>query len=257
MRDEETVAALIERIVARARIPGRARRDELRRELWTHFEEANRSPDGAREAVRRFGADAPVGAALRDVYRWDYALWYLAKIGASIVASIAAALLIQVVVNLRVELRAEAWRLAPGFSRAAGMSVAVVLGLITVWEAARPPFRRARAAVAVGAYAAVCVAVRVLFLTGAGGLITATMLVGIGHLCSRLDRWPPRLLALVGAFAAAFYVNHVRLSVAFGPGRALIAGAILGAVWSSTVVILRRVDRAFAGVFEPAQRQEI
>jgi hypothetical protein len=256
MSDDEA-AALIERIVACARIPGRARRDELRRELWTHFEEAKSSPDAAREAVRRFGAEAQVSAALRDVYRWDYAVWYFAKIAASIVASIAAALLIQVVVNLRVELQAEVWRLAPGFSRAAGMSVAVVLGLITGWEAVRPPFRRARAAVAIGAYAAICLAVRVLFLTGAGGLIQATILVGIGHLCSRLDRWPQRLAALVGAFAAALYVNHLLLSVRFGPSRALIAGAILCAVWSSTVVILHHVDRAFARVFDPAQRQGV
>src|ERR1700724_2298584 len=96
------------------------------------------------------------------INRMEYAIWYLAKIAASMVASIAAALLIQVLVNLRVELQAEVWRLAPGFSRAAGMSVAVVLGLISVWEAARRPFNRSRAVIAIGAYAAVCVVVRVL-----------------------------------------------------------------------------------------------
>lgn len=251
MREDDDVAALIERIVARARIPGRARREDLRRELWTHFEEVSSSRDATCEAVRRFGTEALIGGSLRDVYRWDYALWYLAKVAASIVASIAAALLIQVAVNLRLELQAEAWRLAPGFSRAAGMSVAVVLGLITMWEAARPPFNRSRAAVAIAAYASLCVIVRVLFLGGAGALVTATILVGIGFLCSKLERWPPRLLALVGAFAAALYVNHVLLSVAFGPSRALIAGTILGAVWSSTVAILSRLDRAFGSIFEP------
>jgi len=187
----------------------------------------------------------------------EYAIWYFAKIAASIVVSIAAALLIQVLVNLRVELQAEVWRLAPGFSRAAGMSVAVVLGLIAVWEASRRPFNRGRAAIAIGAYAVVCLMVRALLLSGAGALTTATALVAIGNLCSKLERWPSRLLMLVGAFAAALYVNHALLNVAFGPSRALMAGAILGAVWSSTVVILNGVDRAFESIFGPAMEPGI
>jgi hypothetical protein len=251
MGDQEAVGALIERIIARARIPGAAQRDDLRRELWTHFEEASDSADSTREAVRRFGAETEVGQSLRDIYRWDYALWYFAKIAAAIVASTGAALLIQVLANLRVELQAEAFRLAPGFLRASGMSVAVVLGLVTLWEAARRPFSRSRAAVAVSAYVAICLVVRFLFLNGVGALITATVLVGIGYVCSKLERWPSRLFVLVGAFAAALYVNHAFLSVAFGPRRALIAGAILGAVWSSTFAILNRVDRAFGSVIEP------
>src|SRR5437764_12896509 len=105
MRDENTIAALIELIVVRARIPSRARRDDLRRELWTHFEEASDSPDAIDDVIRRFGAEAPIAESLREVYRWDYALWYLAKIAAAIVASVAAALLIEVMVNLRVQLQ--------------------------------------------------------------------------------------------------------------------------------------------------------
>jgi hypothetical protein len=254
--DDGAIAALIERIVVRSRIPGRAQRDDLRRELATHFEEASRSPEAA-EAVRRFGAESLVGESLRHVYRWDYAGWYVAKVAATLAASIAAALLIQVVVNLRVERQTDVWRFAPGFSRAVGVSVVVVLGLVAVSEASRQPFHRARAAMAVGAYAAVCLVVRLFFLPAAGGLITATILVGIGHLCSRLDRWPPRLLVLVSTFALALYVNHLLLSVAFGPIRALIAGAILGAVWSSSVVILHHIDSAFARRFEPARTHEI
>jgi len=251
VHDHGDVAALIERLVAQARIPGRARRDDLRRELWTHFEEAGTSP----EAVRQFGEEASIAGSLRQVYRWDYACWYLAKIAASIVASIGAALLIEVLVHLRVELQAEILRLAPGFSRAAGMSVAVVLGVISVWEAARRPVNRSRAVAAIGAYAVVCVVVRVLFLTGFGALITATTLVGIGYLCSRLERWGARFVALVGAFAAALYLNHLLLSVTFGASRALMAGAVLGAVWSSTVAILNRIDRTFGRIVEPAPRE--
>jgi len=45
-------------------------------------------------------------------------------------------------------------------------------------------------------------------------------------------------------------MNHLFLNVAFGLSRALMAGAILGAVWASTVVILNHVDRAFARMFD-------
>ena len=152
---------------------------------------------------------------------------------------------------------ADAWQLAPGFSRGAGMSVAVVLGLIAAWEVARPPFSRSRAAIAMSSYAAVCVMVRVLFTTGFGAFATATLLVGIGYVCSKLERWPSRLLVLVGAFAGALYLTHLVLRVAFGPSRALMAGAVVGAVWSSTVAILQRVDRAFGSLVEPADREAL
>ena len=66
MRDPDTVGMLIERIVARARIPGRAQRDDLRRELWTHFEEASGSADSTREAIRRFGAETMIGESFMD-----------------------------------------------------------------------------------------------------------------------------------------------------------------------------------------------
>jgi hypothetical protein len=251
MRDDADVAAVIERIVIRARVPGRARRDDLRRELWTHFEEVGGSIDATREAIRRFGTDAEIGESLRDVSRWEYALWHSARVAASIVASLVAALLIQVAANLRLELQADVWRLAPGFSRAAGMSVAVVLGLITMWEAARPPVNRSRAVIAIAACGVLGIIVQVLFPAVVGALVTAAILVGIGFLCSRLARWPSRVVALVAAFASTLYVNHLLLSVAFGPSRALMAGSILWAVWSSTVAILSRLDRAFGSVFEP------
>jgi hypothetical protein len=45
MAEREAIAALIERIVAGAHVPSRAERDDLRRELWTHFEESRTSFD--------------------------------------------------------------------------------------------------------------------------------------------------------------------------------------------------------------------
>jgi hypothetical protein len=36
-----------------------------------------------------------------------------------------------------------------------------------------------------------------------------------------------------------------------------MAGAVVGAVWSSTVAILQRVDRAFGSLVEPADRETL
>ncbi len=215
MHEHDAVAAFIERIVTGARIPNRAGREDLRRELWTHFEEAGASPEAVRHAMSRFGAEARVTESFRRVYRWDYRCLYLAKIAASIVVSLAAALLIQALASLRVELQAEAWRLAPGFSHAAELSTGVVLALVAAWEVGRPPVGRSRAVL-------------------------------------RLQ--PAKLLLAFGVFACAQYGLHLVRSVAFGPGRAMLAGAVLAAVWSSTVVILARFDHVFFNVFETSNR---
>jgi hypothetical protein len=250
VHDQDTVAALVERIVSGAHIPSRSRREDLRRELLAHFEDAGTSPDAVREALRRFGVEQAITDSLRSVYRWDYVFLYLAKITASIVASMAVALVIQVLVNLRVEVRNEVWRLAPGFSRATALSVAVVLGLVTVWEVGRQPFNRLRTAVGVAAYAAICAVGHLLFADSLSGLITATLLVAIGCVCSKLPFRPARLPLTLVAFAAALYAVHFTIRIAFGPMRALMAGAVLVVVWTATVLILTRLEHGFDRLFE-------
>ena len=252
MPDRSLVDEAIQRIVAGAGIPTRSTRDDLRRELYAHFEDACGSPDaaGQDEALRRFGAEAAVIGSLKQVYRLDRYVLHLLQIVASILISVTAALAIQVAVNLRVEIAAEALRLAPGFSRAAGVSIAVVLGLVTAWEASRRPFSRTRCLTAIATYAIACLAVRPLFAPGAEALVIAVVLVTLGYVCSKLETRPRRFLLLAGAFAAALYVNHYRLHVAFGPAQALRAGVVLTAVWTSTVVILSRIDRLFLRAFD-------
>ncbi len=252
MREPDAVTALIERIVAGACIPSRAERDDLRRELWTHFDEVGTSPDSIGYAIRRFGDESVVTESLRRVYRWDYAALYAAKLVASVIASLAAALLIVALVNVRVELETEVWRLAPGFSRVAGVSLAVALGLIAASEVVRRPFRLSRAALAIGAYGAVCALMDLLVAHSAGAFVTAALFVVLGYLCSRLPSLPIRWLLTFVAFAAAEYVVHFAVSVTLAPSRAAMAGAILVAVWASTVVILRYADRAFVHVFDAA-----
>lgn len=253
MHDHETVSALIDRVVAGARVPSRTEREDLRRELWTHFEDAGASPESVRSALGRFGAEAMITESLRRVYRRDYVLLYLLKIAASFIASVTVAIVIEALANLRVEAQTEAWRLGPGFFRGAGLSAGVVLGLVTAWEVSRQPFNRYRAAVAVGTYAAVCFLVQFLFLETARAFVTPTLLVVLGYLCSRFESRPAKWLLTFGAFAAAIYGTHLILSVTFGVTRALAASAVLVVVWSSTGTILARVDHAFASFFELAK----
>src|SRR5262249_18473389 len=116
------------------------------------------------------------------------------------------------------------------------------------------PFSAARAAVAVAAYLAVCIVAQ-RFIPGSGGAFaTAAMLVLVACACSTLDVRPAKLLITLTAFAAAEYAMHATIRDAFGPARALLAGAIQLPVWVSTLVILARVDRAFSGFFETADR---
>jgi hypothetical protein len=179
---------------------------------------------------------------------------YAAKVVASVIASFAAALLIVALVNLRVELETEVWRLAPGFSRVAGLSLAVVLRLIAAWEVARRPFSLRRAATAIGAYAAVCGLMDLLVAHSAGAFLIATVFVALGYLCSRLPSWPIRWTLTVVAFAAAEYGVHLALRVTLAPSRAAMAGAILAAVWASTMVILTYADHAFVRRFDAPAR---
>ena len=205
------------------------------------------SEDAAeREALARFGTPDDLTEEFRRVYRWDYLVWYLAKIAASVIVSVAVALVIQVLVNLRLEFQTEALRLAPGFSRAAIMSVAVVLGLATAWEIGRPPFSVRRAILAIGAYTVVCIAVQVLYARGVEAFGAATMLVCVGWVCSRLERRPVKLLLTIAMFAGAIFGIHRTLHIVMDPTRAAVTSAVLIAVWTSTITILSRGDRLFS-----------
>lgn len=253
MRDADSPDAVIERIVAAARIPGRAARDDLRRELRAHFDDAVAEPGGRSDALRRFGAPTMVSDAFRRVYRFDYLLAYLAKTSASIVASVTAALVIQVLVNVRI-LGGEAFRLAPAFSYTAGLSIAIVLAVVTGWEVLRAPFSAARAAAAAAGYLVLWIIAWRLVPESGSAFTTAAALVAVACGCSTLDVRPAKLLMTFAAFAAAEYAVHASIRATFGPSRALLASAVQLPVWASTLVILARVDRAFSDMFETADR---
>jgi hypothetical protein len=257
MDERQLVTDLIERIVRDARLPGRAAREQLREELQSHFAAVGSSPQTLRDAVRRFGDPSGVTQAFRYVYRWNYVVLYLLKIAVSVIVSAAVALAIQVLVNLRLEVQAEVWRLAPGFSKAAVISVGVVLGLVTAWEGVRRPFDARRAMVALVSYGVVWASVA-LWGGGAMGVFgPATVLVAIGYLCSRLGLRPRRLLLTFAAFASAIYGIHQVVNISVPPAQALVTSAVLLAVWASTVVILSQFDHAFGHLFCVSERGSI
>lgn len=123
MRDR-TVTALIDRIVADARIPLARQRDELRRELAAHFDDA----DADAGAIDRFGDPDLLAGSWRRVYRHDRTLVYLAKLALSIVASLGAAMAIAL---------ATAFPAGVFAYRAVPAAIFVVL-LIALREATRP-----------------------------------------------------------------------------------------------------------------------
>ena len=224
--------------------------DEAREHLRDAIEdgvERGLSVDAAeRAALARFGDPLELTDAFRHVYRWNYLVWYFAKIAASVVVSVAVALLIQVVVSLRFQVQAEVLQLAPGFAKAAIRSVAVVLGLATAWEIGRRPFAIRRATMAVGTYAAVGLGVQMLFAAGIEAFGPATLLVCVGCLCSRLERRPAKLLLTFSTFVAAIFAIHRSLHITISPESAALASAALIAVWTSTITILSRCDQLFS-----------
>jgi hypothetical protein len=246
----EDIDAFIEPIVEAARIPSRRRRDELRRELRSHFEDSGLTLDAFQDAVGRFGNAAHIGNSLRQVYRRDYVLVYALKVGASILAATTAAILIEALASLRPGTGPDAWGLSPGFAHAAAFGVVVALALVAATEATRPPFTWPRALVSTACYALLPAGAFALDSNIAGVFVTASILAAIGvGFAKTTSGWTSRALLTLAAFAVFEYVLHQSLGIAFSPMRALAAGAVLLVLWASTITIVAVSDRAFFNAF--------
>jgi hypothetical protein len=249
VRDD--INACIERIVEAAQIPSRGRRDELRRELRSHFEESGPIPEALDAAVARFGNTAQIGDSFRKVYKRDYMVFYLAKIGGCVAAAAIAAILIEAIASLRLDGNVDAWSLSPRFVHAAAFGVVLTVAAVAAAEAARPPFAWSRVLFSLGGFALVSAGAWLLNASTAGAFATASILAAIGVCIVRnASTWPLRALLTLAAFAAAEYLRHQSLGITFGPIRAVTAGAILLMLWASTMAIVAFADRAFGGVFK-------
>ena len=249
MRDD--INAFIERIVEGSEIPNRERRDELRRELQSHFEESGATPEALDAAVARFGSTAHIGDSFRKVYRRDYILLYLAKIGGCVAAAATAAILIEAIASLRLTGDVGAWYLSPRFMHAAAFGVVLTVAVVAAAEVARAPFVWSRALLSLGGLATVSTGAWLLNASSAGAFATASILATISVGVVRTARtWPLRVVLTLTAFAVAEYLRHQSLGITFGPMRALTAGAILLMLWASTLAIVAFADRVFGGAFK-------
>ncbi|HEY2377599.1 MAG TPA: hypothetical protein VGH98_16590 [Gemmatimonadaceae bacterium] len=208
--DERTLTELIDRVVRDAKLPAARARDELRRELESHFADAGGSPESLRAAIERFGSPELVGGALERAHRHNRVLSHIIRILAASLASALLALVIQIVVNLRFDGPATLG-LAPSFVASAAFSTMLVVALVAAWE------------------------------------------LDIDSLCARLERHPVRLLGTVAALAASMVLFHATQHGWVHPAKALTESSIDVIIWTCTIAILTRVDRAFARVFTPAE----
>ena len=212
MPDERTTAReLVDRLVRESNLPDDASREELRRELASHFEESADSPAAMREAITRFGSIADVSRGFRAAYRRGRGLLYAAKVLTSIVAAGAAALALELLPNVRVGVHGTSVGIGHGYLVSACFAGAIVLVLVAAWEldiellCARLERRPIR-------------------LLGAFGALLAT--IYFGH-------------PLVHGPIAA----PLKLVIS--------AAAVGVAVWACTVVIVARIDLAYVRLFQP------
>jgi hypothetical protein len=181
----EDIDALIEPIIDAARIPSRRRRDELRRELRSHFEDVGQAPEAVHDAVAHFGNPARIGNSFRQVYRRDYILFYVVKVVACIAAATAAAIVIEAIAGLRLERDADTWHLSPGFAHAAPFGVVLAFALVAAAEATRAPFMRSRAFWSLGGYTLVFACASFVSPNSGGAFVTAAILATIGVAMAR------------------------------------------------------------------------
>jgi hypothetical protein len=205
--DREDLAAFVDRVVRESRIPDPDEREELRRELESHFADVADAPDTLRDAMARFGSPAAVAGALERAHRRSRFVRHLLRLGIPLLASIGVALVLQLVTNLRRDGRSDVIALGPAFTRSAFFSAFLVILLVAAWE------------------------------------------IDIEPLCVRLERRPLRLLATLAGLALLMILFHAATNTTLPPAIALSASAVDVAIWTCTVAILARTDRAFARVF--------
>ena len=210
----DDVSALIERIVRDARITSAREREELRRELADHFEDAVRAESGTdavsdprtagppdRRAIDRFGSIDEIAEGFRRAYRPGRRALYAAKVIGSVVAATLVALALQLPLHL--ERSAGAIAVAPLYAVAVRVSIFAVLAAVAAWE------------------------------------------LDVEWLCTRLERDPVRLGAACLALFVVLSAAHAALGMSVPALRAFVGATTMLAVWTSSLAIVARSDRAF------------
>jgi hypothetical protein len=212
----DEVAALIERIVREARVANARDRDALRRELADHFEDAITAEGGRDEhAVSNPRPPEPPNPRV------------IAQFG-------------------DVDEIAEGFRRAHRRGRRA-LYAGKVIGSVVVATlfalALQLPLHLERSADAIAVAPLYTVAVRVSVFAVLAAV--AAWELDVEWLCTRLERDPVRLAAACLALFVVLSAAHAALGMDVPVLRALVGATTMLAVWTSSLAIVARSDRAF------------
>jgi hypothetical protein len=122
MTERDRTAAFVEDVLARAGVPSRREREDVRRELLTHFEDTVRERGSIDAALAEFGSVDEIASRFAAVYRARRLLTHALRIAAGLTVSVVAALGIELALG-----RPDAVRAMTGFA------CAIVLGL-ALWR---------------------------------------------------------------------------------------------------------------------------
>lgn len=159
MADRDELQAFIDRVVRESHIADARGREELRRELESHFANVADTPEALRAAMARFGSPSEVGGALDRAHRGSQLVRQLLRLALVLAASGGIAVVLQLATNLRRDVRSDAIVLGPAFARSIAFSSLLIVLLVAAWEldveplCARLERHPLRLAVAVGALA--------------------------------------------------------------------------------------------------------
>jgi hypothetical protein len=202
------VDELIERIVREARIASARDRDELRRELAGHFEDAvgavsnSRTPEPpSHRVIAQFGSVEEIAEGFRRAHRPGRRALYAVKVIGSVVVATFVALALQLPLHL--ERSAGAIAIAPLYAVAVRVSIFAVLAAVAAWE------------------------------------------LDVEWLCTRLERDPVKLAAACLALFVVLSSAHAALGMDVPALRAFVGATTMLAVWTSSLAILARSDRVF------------
>ena len=140
MADREDLGTFIDGVVRESRIADAREREELRRELESHFADVADSPEALRAAMARFGTPSEVGGALDRAHSGSQLVRQLLRLALVFGASGGVALLLQLATNLRRDVRSDAIVLGPAFVRSIAFSSLLIVLLVAAWELDVEPF---------------------------------------------------------------------------------------------------------------------